>query len=162
FWMGPEGGQYAIFFPKGAAFDLDHWQTPACIDTDAYDVAEKDDTHVTLRHRASLVNYAGSHFDVEMRRTVKLASRGDVPNHAPGVKVVAFQTENSITNVGSSAWTKDGGLLSIWILGMFKPSPDATVALPFEEGGEAERGRIVNDAYFGKVPEDRMRVDRGA
>ena len=26
FWMGPEGGQFAIFFAAGDPFDLEHWQ----------------------------------------------------------------------------------------------------------------------------------------
>src|SRR5215470_10496001 len=33
FWLGPEGGQFSIFFAKGAPFDLEHWFTPAPIDT---------------------------------------------------------------------------------------------------------------------------------
>src|SRR5262249_31134452 len=32
FWLGPEGGQYALFFKPGDPFDLDHWQTPEPID----------------------------------------------------------------------------------------------------------------------------------
>ena len=31
FWIGPEGGQYSVFFKKGDPFDLDHWSTPASI-----------------------------------------------------------------------------------------------------------------------------------
>src|SRR5690242_16082352 len=27
FWLGPEGGQFALFFKKGDPFDLEHWQT---------------------------------------------------------------------------------------------------------------------------------------
>ena len=34
FWIGPEGGQSSIFFKKGDPFDLEHWQTPAPIDSD--------------------------------------------------------------------------------------------------------------------------------
>ena len=51
--------------------------------------------------------------------------RGPRPD-GPGaaVQAVAFESENRITNAGTKAWTKDGGLVSIWILGMFKPSPD--------------------------------------
>ena len=33
FWLGPEGGQFSIFFAKGARFELDDWFTPAAIDT---------------------------------------------------------------------------------------------------------------------------------
>src|SRR5204863_363442 len=29
FWIGPEGGQFSVFFKKGDPFDLEHWQTPA-------------------------------------------------------------------------------------------------------------------------------------
>jgi hypothetical protein len=167
FWMGPEGGQYAIFFAKGALFDLEHWQTPACIDTDAYDVVSRDATSVSLRHRASLENYAGTRFDVRIDRRIRLLATSDVRRTLgvapePDVKSVAYSSENRITNAGSEPWRKETGFLSIWILGMFKPSPAATVILPFVEGSEAERGPIVNDAYFGKVPADRLRIEHGA
>jgi hypothetical protein len=38
---------------------------------------------------------------------------------------------------------------------MSAPSPDAHVVVPFERAGA---GRIVNDAYFGKVPASRLAV----
>src|SRR5437773_989371 len=81
FWIGPEGGQFSIFFKKGDPFDLEHWQTPT-------------------------------------------------------------------------------GLLSVWLLGMFPPSPTAIVVIPFRPGPPASLGPVVNDAYFGKVPADRLAVDR--
>ncbi len=34
FWMGPEGGQFAIFFAKGAKFEFADWQTPAAMKSD--------------------------------------------------------------------------------------------------------------------------------
>ena len=34
-WLGPEGGQYSIFFKQGDPFDLEHWQTPALVDSRA-------------------------------------------------------------------------------------------------------------------------------
>src|SRR5262249_7615310 len=60
-----------------------------------------------------------------------------------------------ITNRGPEAWTKEKGLVSVWILAMYAPSRDAHVVVPFER---AATGRIVNDAYFGKVPESRLAV----
>ena len=50
FWLGPEGGQFSIFFKKGDPFDLEHWQTPALIDTVSYKVTAKSDSEVTFRH----------------------------------------------------------------------------------------------------------------
>jgi hypothetical protein len=35
------------------------------------------------------------------------------------------------------------------------------VAIPFRPGSETELGPVVNDAYFGKVPPDRLRVEDG-
>ena len=48
--------------------------------------------------------------------------------------------------------------MSIWILGMFNPSETTTIVLPFVPGQESRLGPIVNDAYFGKVPSDRLIV----
>ena len=44
------------------------------------------------------------------------------------------------------------------ILGMFNPSSDTTIAIPFAPGSESALGPFVNDAYFGKVPADRLVV----
>ena len=75
--------------------------------------------------------------------------------------MVAYASDNGITNTGANAWTKDTGLLSIWILGMFNPSPATTIVIPFKSGPESELGPAVNDAYFGKVPADRLVVKDG-
>ena len=39
---------------------------------------------------------------------------------------------------------------------MFKPSAGTTVVVPYREGPVRELGPVVNDAYFGKVPADRL------
>lgn len=163
FWMGPEGGQFAIFFPKGVAFDFEHWQTPPVIDTDAYDVAAQSESAVTFKKSAEFDNYSGMKFNVHIDRTVRLLGDADIKKVLgvdPGkrVRLVAYESENKLTNAGKDAWSKDHGLLSIWILGMFKHSPTTTVVVPYEPGSEAERGPVVNDMYFGKVPAERLKV----
>jgi hypothetical protein len=71
---------------------------------------------------------------------------------------VAYQTSNRITNRGKKSWEPKSGLLSIWILGMYKPSPATVMAIPFRREGE---GPVVNDAYFGKISPDRLRQGPG-
>ncbi len=165
FWIGPEGGQYAVFFEKGAPFDFEHWQTPALIDTDAYEVTSCSDTAVAFAHPGRLTNYAGTTFDFRIERTIALLDHDAIVANLgvdPGdVAAVAYESRNTITNTGSVAWSKRGGLPSIWILGMFKPSPHTTVVIPFQPGPESELGPIVNDAYFGKVPADRLKIGDG-
>ena len=41
FWLGPEGGQYSLYFRGGDPFDLDHWQVPEAIDWGGWDVTER-------------------------------------------------------------------------------------------------------------------------
>jgi hypothetical protein len=45
---------------------------------------------------------------------------------------------------------------------MFNPSPTTTIVVPYVEGPEDQLGPIVNDAYFGKVPADRLKAKGGA
>jgi hypothetical protein len=45
---------------------------------------------------------------------------------------------------------------------MFIPSPTTTIVVPFRKGPEAEFGPVVNDAYFGKVPPERLKVGENA
>ena len=94
---------------------------------------------VSFRKKMSLTNYSGTAFDVELRRVVRLLPEADAwarVGQAPttGVRVVAFESDNRITNAGASAWRKETGLVSVWILGMFQPSPTTTVVVPFKAG----------------------------
>ena len=167
FWLGPEGGQFSIFFKKGDPFDLEHWFTPPPVNEGAFDVASKDADRVHFRKVMRLVNYSGTEFDLEVNREVRLLGTGDVAalgiQVPAGVKMVAYASDNAITNLGVNVWTQATGELSIWILGIFNPSPATTIVIPFKTGPEAELGPIVNDAYFGKVPADRLAVkaDKG-
>jgi hypothetical protein len=162
FWLGPEGGQFSIFFKKGDPFDLDHWWTPPAVNEGSFDIASQGDDRIQFRKSMRLVNYSGAEFDVAVDREVRVLGAADVAAFGvpvpAGVKMVAYTTDNRVTNAGAAAWTKDTGLLSIWILGMFNPSPATTIVIPFKSGTEAELGPAVNDAYFGKVPADRLVV----
>jgi hypothetical protein len=113
-----------------------------------------------------LGNYTGTCFDFRVDRRVVLLDADDVEDilgtvGSPEVQMVAFASENRITNLGEQEWTEETGLLSIWILGMYPTSPTATVIIPFESGSEEELGSVVNDRYFGKVPDDRLNIRQG-
>ena len=163
FWLGPEGGQFGIFFAPGAKFDFADWKTPAAIDVEPFDVVSSDDTQAVFARSFSVTNQSGIKFDVGVRRTVRLLDREQTAQ-ALGVAIpedlpfVAYETVNTITNRGEKAWEADTGLLSVWLLGMYKPSPSTVMAIPFREDGE---GPVVNDAYFGKIAPDRLKVGKG-
>ena len=166
FWLGPEGGPYALYFAPGTAFDTEHWQVPDAIDWGGWPVAKQTAGEVSFSQPMSLTNYAGSKFDIRVDRTVRLLTRADVTRHMgrdPGdVDLVAYESDNLITNTGPGAWSPDSGLVSIWILGMLRPGPRTTVVVPYRPGPESTLGPVVNDAYFGAQPPDRMRVGKTA
>ncbi len=167
FWIGPEGGQFSVFFKKGDPFDLEHWFTPAGFDTEPFEVASASGQEVVFHKSLALENYSGALFEVGVERTIRLFDRAqieDLLDMALGesVRSVAFESDNVIKNSGENAWNEDTGLLSIWILGMFNPSPATTIVIPFKEGADAELGPVVNDAYFGKVPADGWSFNRAS
>ncbi len=163
FWLGPEGGQFSIFFAKGAKFELADWFTPAVIDSLPFKLVSESRSRAKYTAEFGLTNYFGTQFQVAVNREVRLLDAaiawkklGVKP--AEGVNLVGFETDNQIRNAGKNAWKKDTGLLSIWILGMYNPSPSATIVVPIKSGSEAELGKKVTSDYFGEVPSDRLVV----
>src|SRR5262245_5152450 len=72
FWLGPEGGQFSLYFKKADPFDLDHWQVPEGFDWGAWDVDSQSPSSVRFRKRLSLRNYSETPFEIEVTRTVRL------------------------------------------------------------------------------------------
>jgi Family of unknown function (DUF6786) len=167
FWLGPEGGQYSLFFRPGDPFDLEHWQVPEPIDWAGWEISGQSSNALRFRTHMTLVNYSRAARQIDVDRIIRLLSTAEIvaglgqPIGA-GVRAVGFESSNTITNVSSVPWERSSGLVSIWILGMFAPSKETTIALPFVTGTESTLGPIVNDKYFGKVPDDRLAVKDSA
>ena len=163
FWLGPEGGQFGIFFAPGTKFDFDHWKTPPAIDTEPFQVVSSDKTRALFSASSSIANQSGTAFDLAVERTVRMLSAEEL-SKSLGVKVpadlpfVAYETINRLTNRGKKKWDSSSGILSVWILGMYKPSPSTVMAIPFRENAA---GPTVNDAYFGKIVADRLKIGKG-
>ena len=166
FWLGPEGGQYGLYFAPDAPFDLEHWQVPEALDWEAWPVTGRSDTEVSFEREMTMTNYAGTAFFMRVERRIRLLNSGEVDTHlgAPRpkeVSAVAYESINTITNRSIIPWTKTKGLPSIWILGTYQPSPSTTVVIPVRKGADEELGPVVNDAYFGEVPADRLVASDG-
>jgi hypothetical protein len=159
FWLGPEGGQFGLYFKKGDSFDLAHWQVPPVLDTLPYDLVSSDKSSAVFSRKAELTNYSGATFQLDISRTIHLLSKAgvnqrlsiNVPND---VQTVAFETNNQIRNTGDKAWEKESGLLSIWLLGMMTPSDKTIVIIPFKGNPNAQQ--YITDNYFGKIATDRL------
>ena len=160
FWLGPEGGPFSLYFKEGQEQVYDNWVVPTVLDTEAFAIKSQDDSSVHFVKDTRLTNASGTTFDMNIDRTVSLMNTDEVAADfsiqlSPDMKIVAYKSENKITNTGDSAWTKEGGLVSVWMLGCFNPTPTTTVFIPYKEDA------IVNDEYFGKIPADRLIKEEG-
>lgn len=160
FWLGPEAGQFGLYFAPGDFFSFDKWQTPHEMQEGAWDVAEQTADHVVLKREMKVTNWSKTEFAVSVERTARLLGRAETDKllgvPTTGVSFVAYETKNVVKNVGTTPWKKESGLLSIWVLGQFTPNDDGRVIIPFEKGGATP---IVNDRYFGKLAVERLHVD---
>jgi hypothetical protein len=161
-WLGPEGGQFSIFFSKGRSFVFENWQTPSFLDTDPYGLISQTDTSAFFQSNIITENYTGTTLKLCIEREVILLSAEEAVKQTAvdvrGLNCVAYRSENKIINTGDNAWKKETGLLSVWMLGMFNPSPSVVVVIPVKPGDEKLLGPKVNDQYFGKIPADRLTI----
>ncbi|MCK9325001.1 MAG: hypothetical protein M0P69_05855 [Bacteroidales bacterium] len=163
FWLGPEGGQFGIYFPPGKPFDFDNWQVPAPIDYEPFDLVSADDTMAIFTKDIQLTNNSQFSFSLRANRSVRMLQPDQFLARTgialpESTKSVVYESVNKITNTGKLAWTQSSGLLSIWMLGQLICSPSNIILVPYVAGPASELGPVVNDAYFGKVPADRLKI----
>jgi len=165
-WLGPEGGQYSIFFKPGDKMVFENWQTPAGLDSESWDLLSHDSVTVSMKKELHLLNFSGTKFSVALSRQVKLLSNHELNQNLgispdPSVKWVGFETNNSLANAGNEKWSREKGTVSIWILAMLTPSENGVVVIPYRQGDEKDLGKVATTNYFGEIPADRIKIQNG-
>jgi len=163
FWLGPEGGQYSIYFQKDAEQIFDNWHTPKPIDIEPWEVVSVDKGNVSFKKEMVVTNYSGNQFSLQVDRAIAIIEKSEIASRLnielkPNVKTAGYTTDHAIVNLNDFEWTEATGTICIWILDMFNPAPDAVTFIPFIEGDEKELGTIVTSDYFGEIPSDRLKV----
>lgn len=161
-WIGPEGGQFSIFFKPGGEMNINNWFTPAPIDTESWELISESQSKVEMQKEMELKNYSGSEFNLRINRNINLFNTEEI-NDLFGIKIpenvnwVGYGSENIMTNIGDNAWTRETGTLSIWMLNMFSPGDHITVVIPFHKGDEKELGPVATTNYFGEITSERIK-----
>lgn len=166
FWLGPEGGQYSIYFEPGKEQVYDNWHTPKAIDIEEWNVSNATSKEATFTKDMELKNYQGSTLNIGVERKLSLMSDAEISSELgvalpQGVNAVAYATDNKITNKNDFEWTTKTGTVCIWILDMFNPSDSAVTVIPYNTGDEQTLGKVVTSDYFGEIPADRLIDDNG-
>ena len=157
FWLGPEGGQFALFFGRASHST---WITGRCRRHSTgtrWTSRPSRQPRCGFHKHVSLVNYARTPLRHRRRadgpdgqrragRRITRLSRGPASGWSRSNRRTSSRT------AGRRPGSRQSGLVSVWILGQFNPSPTTTIVIPFKGGEVASLGPIVNDAYFGKVP----------
>jgi len=165
-WLGPEGGQFSIFFKPGVKMVFDNWQTPAGLDSEPWKLLGHDSITVLMKKQMQLQNYSGTKFSVSLSRQVKLLKGADLSGNlgiSPDstVKWVGFETVNTLINAGTEKWTREKGTINIWMLAMLTPSESGVVVIPYLQGDEKDLGKVATTNYFGEIPADRIKIGEG-
>jgi hypothetical protein len=162
-WLGPEGGQYAVFFKPGTKMVFANWHTPAGVDHESWTITSKDSTRVTLKKDMQITNFKGTLLKLMVDRSIGLLEKADI-EEAQHIKMdntdkaVGIKTVNSITNTGGTAWTTVTGAPCLWSLDMFTPSPQVTIVIPYKENAS---GKVATTDYFGQIPPERVTYKNG-
>ena len=158
-WLGPEGNTFSLFFEPGKKMEFENWHTPAAIDHEAWEKIEAGPRDVSMVKSTSMTNYQGTEFALKLQRTVTLLEKeGILANtgltaDVSSINMVGYETINTIQNTSDFQWTQETGAPCIWVLDMFKPSPETTIVLPLQPN-QTNEGLTTN--YFGVIPQERI------
>lgn len=161
FWLGPEGGQFSIYFAPKDTFKIEKWQVPAVLDTLPFTKSAGSSAQAMFATEGVIKNYSGFDFNIRIERRVRLLRTPETESILgskipQGVQAVAYETHNRIENKGPIDWSKENGLLSIWLLGMMTPTDSTVVIIPFKPGENSRS--LINTTYFGEIPADRLTI----
>ncbi len=169
-WLSPEGGPYSLWFKPGVEQVFENWHTPPALNEGEFELSSKPEPGVCRMSRLmKFRNTADSEYELSVIRVARLLDKKDLAGlfgpaaakliEQDGVKKVAFETVNTITNIGAGKpMTKEKGLVSIWMLGMLNASPQTVVIVPYKAGDESKLGPVVKSDYFGTIPPERLKI----
>ncbi|MBV9986378.1 MAG: hypothetical protein JO301_01755, partial [Chitinophagaceae bacterium] len=161
-WLGPEGNRYSLFFKKGKQQVFENWQTPAPFDHEPWELLEASPSSVRLLKRMHMTSYNGTDLQLTVTRNITVLDRAAIGGLL-GIQIggqiaaVAYRTENGIVNTGVAAWDSASGAPCLWVLDMFQPSDQVTIAVPYNQ----RVPQAVTPDYFGAIPASRLRTDSG-
>lgn len=156
-WFGPDQGPNTIFYKINKRTKAIEHGAPKDLDTLPFKVFKQTKTSVVLGNKLHLQNLKDFHFYIDVKRHIDILSKEYIKNNLKvslddNVDFVGFKSETSMRNIGDKDWSKNTGLLSLWDLGCFYPTPNTTVIIPLK--GENKKATI----YFTSIDSTRIKI----
>lgn len=149
-FVGPEGGEFSIYFPDGASFSESSYVVPAELCSEKWETVSASKTRARFARDAEFVNALGTRMKARLDREVTLLTRANVAEilgvEIPdALEVVAYQSLNRITNFGKTDWSEKSGLLNLDVATSMPANRKVNVFVPYRQGSAAEFGDIFRD-----------------
>ncbi|GAA4236376.1 hypothetical protein GCM10022291_20570 [Postechiella marina] len=156
-WFGPDQGPNTVFFKRNKVTNKVEHATPKDLDTLPFKVYEQTKSSVILGNTLHLENLKGFHFYINVKRSIEILSKEHIErslnlNIDKTIGFVGFKSITSMKNIGETNWSKNTGLLSLWDLGCFYPTPKTTVVIPLK--GNKEKATV----YFTPIDSTRLKI----
>ncbi len=148
FWFAPEGGPFGLMFgQKKSSFE--NYLVQDGMTSLSYQVVGKDERSVTLKAEMILSNGSRTKFNLRVERRISLLRSNPYALELSGaVDSVAFQSDNVVTNIGTSPWIRESGTLAMWCLGQFLEHPQLSVIVPVRPAVGLSPSPPTVDEYF--------------
>ncbi|MHC4444665.1 MAG: DUF6786 family protein [Planctomycetota bacterium] len=159
FWLGPEGGQFSLYFKKNQPQSYDTWKVPEPWNKGPFEVIAADDSYVRMHKDVRVTSAFGTNFRIKVQRTIRTISKAEAEGLLnvglpENLEYVGFVSENRITNLSGRKITPQTGAVSIWTLGMYPGRDGCVVIAPYHKQA---KGPVANTDYFDQ-PASRVRL----
>ncbi|WP_405398710.1 DUF6786 family protein [Maribacter sp. Asnod2-G09] len=159
-WFGPQYGEYNLFFESGDTFEDANSRIAPDLDTLQFKIKLKTDKEVVSTGRMHIKNYQNYVFDVDVERKISILDKNKIEQNlgislGENVSYVGFESVTSMTNIGVNKWSKNTGLISIWILGCIIPTKNTIAIIPVT--GQIDE--VTN--YFTPLDDSRIQIKDG-
>ena len=151
--IGPEGGDASLFFPAGSLYTAENWRAPSFLSREPWKLVERSATEARFEKLAEVDNAKGAHFKMLLERQVSFIPKADAAkilgiDIPEGVKAVAYQSINKVTNLGPDDWSSKFGMVNISVQSCFTANDTTAVFIPYKPGDMAKFGDILSGEYF--------------
>lgn len=156
FWLGPIGSKFSLYY-NGKEIESDNWYVPKAIDIETYNVVKKTTSEIEFEKKLKLVNNINTNFNIKLNRQIKLFSISEIEKDleieiSKNIKVVGFQSKNSIENIGND-WIEKNGIIAPWILGMFQGTHKSIGIFPVNK---KENDSLTIQKYLAEIDKDKL------
>jgi hypothetical protein len=134
-WFGPQYGKFTVNCKPGTPLEEKNMRNPPDLNEVDFKIDYKSEKKIVSSGKMRIKNYQDFDFHMNIERSIAILNKNEIESSLnsiipDNVSYVGFSSITNITNISKTEWSKEKGLLSIWILGCIKPSDNCVAIIP--------------------------------